>query len=86
MKLTVLIADDETMPRITLRDHLPWDDFFVDKIVLASDGQEALKLAKAHHPDIIISDMKIRSIRIIQQLVSNTFQSVSGQISTYLTL
>ena len=59
MKLTVLIADDETMPRITLRDHLPWGDFFIDKIVLASDGQEALELAKAHHPDIIISDMKM---------------------------
>lgn len=59
MKLTVLIADDETMPRITLRDYLPWGDFFVDKVVLASDGQEALELAKAFHPDIIISDMKM---------------------------
>ena len=59
MKLTVLIADDETMPRITLRDYLPWGDFSVDKVVLASDGQEALKLAKAHHPDIMISDMKM---------------------------
>ena len=45
MKLTVLIADDETMPRITLRDYLPWGDFSVDKVVLASDGQEALELA-----------------------------------------
>ena len=59
MKLTVLIADDETMPRITLRDYLPWGDFSVDKVVLASDGQEALELAKEHHPDIIISDMKM---------------------------
>ena len=48
MKLTVLIADDESMPRIILRDHLPWDDFFVGKVILASDGQEALELANTH--------------------------------------
>lgn len=59
MKLTVLIADDETMPRITLRDHLPWENLQVEKVVLASDGLEALAQAKKCHPDIIISDMKM---------------------------
>ncbi len=59
MKLTVLIADDETMPRTTLRDHLPWENLHVEKVVLASDGLDALDQAKKHHPDIIISDMKM---------------------------
>lgn len=59
MKFTVLIADDETMPRNTLKEHLPWDKISVEHVLLASDGQEALDLAKIHRPDIIISDMKM---------------------------
>ena len=59
MNLTVLIADDENMPRTILKDHLPWENLSVTHVVLASDGLEALEQAKLHHPDIIISDMKM---------------------------
>lgn len=59
MKLTVLIADDETMPRTTLKEHLPWAELSIARVILASDGQEALEQAQQYHPDIIISDMKM---------------------------
>lgn len=59
MNLTVLIADDENMPRSILKEHLPWENLSVTHVVLASDGLEALEQAKLHHPDIIISDMKM---------------------------
>ena len=39
MGLTVLIADDETMPRTVLRDHLPWEELGVTRIV---DSHSAL--------------------------------------------
>ena len=42
MGLTVLIADDETMPRTVLRDHLPWEELGVTRIVEASDGDETV--------------------------------------------
>lgn len=59
MGLTVLIADDETMPRTVLRDHLPWDQLGVTNIVEASDGDEAVEQARICHPDILISDVKM---------------------------
>ena len=59
MNLTVLIADDETMPRTILKEHLPWDTFSINKVILASDGQDALEQARIHRPDIIISDIKM---------------------------
>lgn len=59
MELTVLIADDETIPRNTLKEHLPWDRLGVAKVVLASDGQEAVEQARLYRPDIVISDVKM---------------------------
>lgn len=59
MSYTVLIADDEKMPRTVLQEHLPWDELNVSQVVLASDGQEALEKAQAYQPHIIISDIKM---------------------------
>lgn len=59
MTLKVLIADDEAMPRQVLNDHLPWKTLSVEQVIQASDGQEALELARLHRPDIIISDIKM---------------------------
>ncbi|MCI8941830.1 MAG: response regulator [Oscillospiraceae bacterium] len=59
MGLTVLIADDETMPRTVLRDHLPWEELGVTRIVEASDGDETVEQARACRPDILISDVKM---------------------------
>lgn len=59
MGWTVLIADDETIPRNTLRDHLPWDRLGVGRVVLASDGQDAVEQARLFRPDIVISDVKM---------------------------
>ena len=59
MTFKVLIADDETMPRQVLKEYLPWQQLSVGQVLLASDGQEALELAKIHRPDIIISDIKM---------------------------
>ena len=59
MGLTVLIADDETMPRMVLREHLPWAELGVTEIVEASDGDETVERARACRPDILISDVKM---------------------------
>lgn len=59
MGLTVLIADDETMPRTVLRDHLPWEELGVTRVVEASDGDETVERARSCRPDILISDVKM---------------------------
>lgn len=59
MNYTVLIVDDETMPRKVLKEHLPWDELRVSQIFQASDGLEAIEQARQCRPDIVISDVRM---------------------------
>lgn len=59
VRFSVLVADDEKMPREILRDHLPWEELGVERVEEAEDGAQALELARLHRPDIIISDVKM---------------------------
>lgn len=59
MGLTVLIADDESLPRMVLRDHLPWEALGVSTVAEASDGEEAVAQAKKYLPDILITDIRM---------------------------
>ena len=59
MNFTVLIVDDESMPRKVLCDHLPWDELGITRVLQASDGVEAIDTARRSHPDIVISDIKM---------------------------
>lgn len=59
MRFSVLVVDDEKMPREILREYLPWEELRVDRIEEAEDGTQALELARQHRPDIVISDVKM---------------------------
>lgn len=56
---SILIIDDEPIVKIALRSILPWEShgFFI--CGTASNGLEALPLIDRHHPDIIITDLKM---------------------------
>lgn len=69
MNYTVLIVDDEAMPRKVLKDHLPWDTLRVTEIFQASDGQEAIEQARLCQPDIIISDIKMPRMNAFKWLL-----------------
>ncbi len=59
MRFSVLVVDDEKMPREVLKNFLPWEQLGVDRVREAEDGLEALELARQDPPDIVISDMKM---------------------------
>lgn len=59
MNFTVLIADDEAMPRTVLQNYIPWEELFVTQVYLATDGEEALEQARRFRPHIIISDIRM---------------------------
>lgn len=59
MSFTVLIVDDEAMPRTVLKDHIPWESLSVRQVCFATDGEEGVAQARKLRPEIIISDIKM---------------------------
>ena len=55
--LTVLVADDDTDMRLYLTTCLQGFGLGVVTVIEATDGREALVLVRAHHFDLIISDV-----------------------------
>ncbi|MFJ8021452.1 response regulator [Streptomyces sp. NPDC096311] len=58
MTIRVLLADDQALMRATFRTLIDsCDDMEV--VGEASDGREAVELAHAHHPDVVLMDIRM---------------------------
>jgi DNA-binding NarL/FixJ family response regulator len=57
-KLKVLVVDDHELTRLTLKLALSSQEN-IQVVGLASNGKEALEMAKSHHPSIIILDLQM---------------------------
>ena len=57
-KITVLIADDQTLFRAGIKDILTGEKW-VEVVGEASDGLEAVALAKKFKPDVVLMDIKL---------------------------
>ncbi len=56
MKKRILVVDDEPSILETIKFHLELSDY---DVVSASDGMEALKLARSENPDLILLDLML---------------------------
>jgi DNA-binding NarL/FixJ family response regulator len=59
--LRVLLAEDHTLVRAGIRALLESLDG-VEVVAEAADGREALRLAKVHHPDILLMDITMKEM------------------------
>lgn len=59
MKVSVLLVDDEKMPREVLKQYIDWKALKIASVEDAEDAEQALEMARKHRPDIVISDMKM---------------------------
>lgn len=57
--LRMIIADDEFIVRDGLKNIVPWEDFGIEVIADAVDGQEALELCNQLQPDILFTDIRM---------------------------
>ena len=55
--MRILIVDDEALVRVGMRFIIPWEQHGYQVIGEATNGIEALKLAREHRPDIILVDI-----------------------------
>lgn len=69
--MKLLIADDELLTREGLISSIDWESLGIQDIFQADDGINALAIAKAQKPDIILSDIRmprLNGIEMAQQL------------------
>lgn len=57
--LKMIIADDEAIVRRGLKNIIRWEEYGIDVIAEATDGQEAFKLCQELHPDILFTDIRM---------------------------
>ena len=58
MSIRVLLADDQTLVRAGIRRLLERTDD-IDVVGEAADGDEAIALARAHRPDVVLMDVRM---------------------------
>ncbi|EKD35826.1 MAG: Response regulator receiver protein [uncultured bacterium] len=56
MPHTILVVDDNDQNRLLLRDVLQISGF---DVLLAENGEETVRLAREHHPDLILMDIQM---------------------------
>lgn len=66
----MLIVDDEYEIREGLRKQFPWHEFGIQSIMVASDGDEALQWTTEHHPDLILTDIKMSRMSGLEYLAA----------------
>ena len=73
----ILLVDDEPSIRKVIGKRLEVEGF---EILLAQDGQEAIDMARAHHPDLIILDLMLPKLSGFDVCAALKKDQSSGQI------
>ena len=76
----VLIADDERLIRITLKNMIDWHAFDCEVIATAKDGEEAMKLFDMYQPEIVITDLKMPGMNGIELITRIKEKSKTTQV------
>ena len=85
--MKILIADDEDYTREGLLEEIDWEEFGIDEIMQAVNGEEALKIVKWFRPDIVLSDIrmpKMDGITFAEEMLRLIPQSKLIFISGYM--
>ena len=85
--MKILIADDEDYTREGLMEEIDWEEFGIDEIMQAVNGEEALKIVQWFQPDIVLSDIrmpKMDGIAFAEEMVRLIPESKLIFISGYM--
>jgi len=57
--LKVVLVEDETVIRESIRDNVPWEEYGYKFVGEAQDGEMALSVIRQTRPDVLITDIKM---------------------------
>lgn len=89
MKYKVLAADDEFWSRENIRSLIPWEEYSLEFLEPACDGEEVLERIPEEHPDIILTDINmpfLSGLELLQRLQKEYPDIVTVAISGYVIL
>jgi two-component system response regulator YesN len=70
---TLLIVDDEKEIREGLKTVIPWNEYGINVVLTADDGDTALSVVKGNHVDIILTDIKMNRMTGLE-FIKNVYQ------------
>ena len=86
MKYKVLAADDEFWSRENIRNLIPWEEYSLEFLEPACDGEEVLERIPEEKPDIILTDINmpfLSGLELLQRLQNEYPDIVTIAISGY---
>lgn len=86
MKYKVLAADDEYWSRENLRSLISWEDYSIEFLDPACDGEEVLERIKEEKPDIILTDINMPfmdGLELLKKLQTEYPQVITIAVSGY---
>jgi YesN/AraC family two-component response regulator len=85
-KYKVLSADDELWSRENIRRMLAWEDYSIDFLEPACDGEEVLERIPQEHPDIVITDINmpfLSGLELLDRIHSDYPNIITLAVSGY---
>ena len=86
MKYKILAADDEFWSRENIRSLIPWEEYSLEFLEPACDGEEVIERIPEEHPDIILTDINmpfLSGLELLQKLQTEYPDIVTIAISGY---
>ena len=86
MKYKVLAADDEFWSRENIRNLIPWEEYSLEFLEPACDGEEVIERIAEEKPDIILTDINmpfLSGLELLQRLQNEYPEIISIAISGY---
>ena len=86
MKYKVLAADDEYWSRENLRSLISWEDYSIEFLDPACDGEEVLERIEEEKPDIILTDINMPfmdGLELLKKLQTEYPQIITIAVSGY---
>jgi len=76
----VIIADDEKIVRIAMRNIIDWESHGFNIVGLAQDGSEVINILNEKGADLIITDLKMKGLNGIELIHKLKEENFRGKI------
>ena len=86
MKYKVLAADDEFWSRENIRNLIPWEEYSLEFLEPACDGEEVMERIAEEKPDIILTDINmpfLSGLELLKRLQNEYPETITIALSGY---